>query len=56
MGILVCSACGEPSCWEGEFFCEDYRRASTVTCSCEYVDNRRTAIDPACMAHGGEDE
>lgn len=55
MSLLVCSACGSPSCWEGEFYCEEYKRAGTLTCSCEWTDNQLTAVDPHCEAHGDDD-
>jgi hypothetical protein len=28
--ITVCSACLPASCWQGEFYCEDSKRAGTV--------------------------
>ncbi len=28
--ITVCAACLRASCWQGEFYCDDYREASTL--------------------------
>jgi len=28
--ITVCSACKCATCWQGEFYCQDYRTAGTV--------------------------
>jgi hypothetical protein len=28
--ITVCASCLQASCWRGEFYCEDYKRAGTV--------------------------
>lgn len=28
--VTVCSACFRASCWQGEFYCEEYRSAGTV--------------------------
>lgn len=28
--ITVCAACLRASCWQGEFYCEDARRAGTI--------------------------
>ena len=27
--ITVCSACSRASCWQGEFYCDDYKTAGT---------------------------
>lgn len=27
--ITVCAACSRATCWQGEFYCEDYRTAGT---------------------------
>ena len=28
--VTVCEACRRASCWQGEFYCEEYRTAGTV--------------------------
>jgi hypothetical protein len=61
MTLLVCSACGEPSCFEGYAMCSDALRAPIVTCTCEwggqeYDTLHLTATDPACAAHGTWDD
>lgn len=28
--ITVCSSCLQASCWQGKFYCDDYRTAGTV--------------------------
>jgi hypothetical protein len=28
--ITVCAACRRQSCWDGTFYCEDYRTAGTI--------------------------
>jgi len=28
--ITVCSACLQASCWQGEFYCDQYKTAGTV--------------------------
>lgn len=28
--ITVCSKCLQESCWQGEFYCEEYKTAGTV--------------------------
>jgi len=33
--ITVCSACLRAACWNGEFYCDDYRIAGTVEKSIE---------------------
>lgn len=55
MGLLVCSACGEPSCFEGHLMCSEALSASIVMCTCDWGDGDDyvlTAMDPACAAHG----
>lgn len=27
--VTVCGACGRASCWQGEFYCEEYKVAGT---------------------------
>ena len=29
--ITVCSSCLQASCWQGEFYCDEYKTAGTVT-------------------------
>lgn len=31
--ITVCAACLRASCWQGKFYCEDYKTADTVEMS-----------------------
>lgn len=57
--LLVCTACGSPWCWAGDYMCEDYLRASSAPCSCEWMLDRSgpvgdspLIIDPCCIAHG----
>lgn len=57
MGLLVCAACGEPDCFEGLNHCPDALRSGVVMCTCYWGDGNEytlTAIDPACVAHGGD--
>ena len=28
--VTVCSACLQASCWQGEFYCDEYKTAGTV--------------------------
>ena len=28
--VTVCASCLRASCWQGEFYCEDYKSAGTV--------------------------
>ena len=28
--VTVCSCCKRACCWQGEFYCDDYRGASTI--------------------------
>ncbi len=28
--VTVCGACLQASCWQGEFYCDDYKTAGTV--------------------------
>jgi hypothetical protein len=28
--VTVCASCLMACCWQGEFYCDDYRRAGTV--------------------------
>jgi len=28
--VTVCSACLRASCWQGQFYCDEYRTAGTV--------------------------
>lgn len=28
--VTVCAACRRASCWQGEFYCEDYKTADTA--------------------------
>ncbi len=28
--VTVCSSCFRASCWQGEFYCDEYRKAGTV--------------------------
>lgn len=30
MKVIVCSACGQESCWQGIFYCEEYKTAGTI--------------------------
>lgn len=32
--IIVCDACGERACWEGNLFCEEFREAGTKEVPC----------------------
>jgi hypothetical protein len=42
--ITVCSACLQASCWQGIFFCEDYKRAGTV-------EKRREELEALALEH-----
>lgn len=57
--VLVCTACGSPSCWAGEFMCDEAIRADVAPCSCEWVHNSTGPtgahpfiVNPGCYIHG----
>lgn len=55
--LLVCAACGQPECWDGELMCDDAMRAGTARCTCRWDETGRDwtgplEVDPSCEAHG----
>ena len=61
MTVLVCTACGSPSCVSLELVCPDALRADVSPCTCEWATNAQglpsggafpLVIDPACEIHG----
>jgi len=59
--VLVCTACGSPSCWSGELMCHDAMRADIAPCSCEWARNslgdaaggaHPLVVNPGCYIHG----
>jgi hypothetical protein len=57
--VLVCTACGSPSCWDGEFMCEAAAYAGVAPCTCDWSHNRSgptgahpLIINPGCEIHG----
>jgi len=52
----VCTACGSPACWAGEFMCDNAFHANVAPCTCDWGDEGRgwapLVVDPACYIHG----
>ncbi len=44
--VTVCSACLCASCWQGEFYCDDYRIAGTVEKTVEEL--KQLNLENAC--------
>ena len=60
MTTYVCTACGSPSCFSGEFMCESAMHADIAPCTCEWPTSslgdpggaHPLIVDPACFTHG----
>lgn len=45
--ITVCSKCYQASCWQGKFFCEEYRAAGTVQLTRKQLSELGTGEHPS---------
>jgi len=43
--VTVCDHCLQASCWQGEFYCDDYKTAGTIRLPIKYLRLRNLEHD-----------